>query len=78
MKILIRKGKGGWRWAFVAKNGRQTANNETHPTRYNAIRAAKAVVRSVARCWTPWPDIVWSQEETAEGLVLTCRGGGAR
>lgn len=49
MKIIVRKARGGWTWAFVASNGRQTANNEVFATRYNAKRAALAVVRAVAR-----------------------------
>lgn len=50
MKIIVKPTPSGkFVWNFVAKNGRVTANNETHPTRSNAVRAAKSNVRSVAR-----------------------------
>lgn len=49
MKIVLRCARSGWTWSFVARNGRQTANNEVFATRYNAKRAALAVVRAVVR-----------------------------
>lgn len=49
-RIVVRPSRSGrFVWNFVAANGRVTANNETHPTRANAVRAAKANVRAVAR-----------------------------
>lgn len=50
MRIIVKPTKSGrFVWNFVARNGRITANNETHPTRSNAVRAAKSNVRNVAR-----------------------------
>ena len=73
MNIVIQEGKGGWRWAFVARNGKQTANNETHPNKQNAIRAAKAVVTAVLRGYEPQAYIEWRKEEGAAGTLLTFR-----
>lgn len=50
MKIIVRPTpRGKFVWNFVARNGRITANNETFPTRGNAVRAAKGNVLNVAR-----------------------------
>lgn len=73
MKIEILHGAGGWRWAFVARNGKQTANNETHPSRANAIRAAKAVVTSVLRGYDTRAYIEWAKHDEDGVLVLTYR-----
>lgn len=70
MKIIVQSGKGGWRWAFVASNGKQTANNETHPTKANAIRAAKAVVASVLKAWEGKPVIRWEKRVSDAGAIL--------
>lgn len=67
MRIIVKRAKGGWTWAFVAKNGKQTANNEVFATRYNAKRAAKAVVGAILRGYVPRPAVVWDEE----GDVLT-------
>lgn len=49
MKIIVKPAKRGqFVWNFVANNGRVTANNETYPTRGNAVRAAKDNIRRVA------------------------------
>lgn len=73
MHIEIREGKGGWRWAFVARNGKQTANNETHPSKSNAIRAAKAVVTSVLRAYDPRAYIEWTKREQDAVTYLSYR-----
>ena len=69
MKIIVRKGRGGWRWAFVARNGRQIANNETHPTRGNAMRAAKGVVSGILGAWQYRPRIVWTAIKEEDGVT---------
>lgn len=59
MKIEIRMARSGWTWAIVAKNGKQTANNEVFASRSNAIRAAKAVVAGIVRKVSPQTRLVW-------------------
>lgn len=52
MHIEIFKGKREWHWHFVNR-GRITADAEGFPSKGNAVRAAKAVVRGVIRAMTP-------------------------
>lgn len=73
MKIVIQQGRGGWRWARVARNGKQTANNETHPTKANAIRAAKADVVAVIRGYDPQAYLEWRKQEADGVTTLTYR-----
>lgn len=49
MRIDVFKGRDGWHWHFVSR-GRITADSEAFPTKSNAVRAAKAVVRAVVKC----------------------------
>lgn len=51
MHIEVYKGEGDWRWRFKNK-GRVTACGEGHLTRAHAMRAAKAVVVGVLKCYT--------------------------
>lgn len=46
MHIEIWEGAVGWHWHFKNK-GRITADAEAFPTKGNAMRAAKAVVKAV-------------------------------
>lgn len=62
MRIEVRKARGGWTWAFIARNGKQTANNEVFASRGNAIRAAKAVVGGLLRWYIPGAKVSWSTE----------------
>jgi histone H3/H4 len=48
MKITVWKINGQWRWHMV-NVGRITAQNESHPTKSNAVRAAKSVVNAVLK-----------------------------
>lgn len=48
MKIKLFEGKDGWRWRFEEK-GRITADSEAFHSESNAVRAAKAVVKSVLK-----------------------------
>jgi hypothetical protein len=73
MKIIVRPARDGWIWAFVSSNGKQTANNEVFATRYNAIRAAKAVVTSVLRRYDPRAYIEWKQVDGDKRVTLTFR-----
>lgn len=47
-EILKGTGKQPWRWNLVNK-GRVTANNETFPTKGNAVRAVKSVIKAVVK-----------------------------
>ena len=74
MKIIVRQARDGWIWAFVSSNGKQTANNETHPTKANAIRAAKGVVIAILRQWYEGhaPRVVWTKATNSNGdIALT-------
>lgn len=51
----IKGGDQKWRWRFRARNGRITAAAESFPTKSNAMRAAKAVVRGVVNLWPGTP-----------------------
>lgn len=51
MHIEIFKGKREWHWHFVNR-GRITADAEGFPSKGNAVRAAKAVVRGVVKPMT--------------------------
>lgn len=48
MHIEIFEGVGGWYWHFCSK-GRVTADSEAFPSKANALRAAKAVVKGVCK-----------------------------
>ncbi len=48
MKVKLFEGKDGWRWRFESK-GRITADSEAFDSESNAVRAAKAVVKSVLK-----------------------------
>lgn len=47
-----------WYWQLVSRNGKVTADNEGYPTKSNATRAAKALVRSVVKRVVPLADPV--------------------
>lgn len=50
MKIeVFLDGGNMWRWHFKSK-GRITADAEAFPSRANATRAAKSVVKAVVKC----------------------------
>lgn len=76
MKIIVRQARDGWIWAFVAPNGKQTANNEVFATKANARRAAKAVVTSIVREYTRWrdPPILWT-DHTRDKTFLSFQRG---
>lgn len=71
MKIEIRAANRGFTWAFVASNGKQTANNEVFATRASAKRAAKAVIAAVLRGARATAVFRWV--ETDKDGVLTLR-----
>jgi uncharacterized protein YegP (UPF0339 family) len=53
-RITVFKGVSGeWYWQLVARNGRITADNESHPTRAKAVRAAKAMIQSIVKRVVP-------------------------
>lgn len=66
MKIEVWKGKKGWHWHFRSK-GRVTADSEAFPSKSNAARAAKAVVRGVAKPLYMEPHF----EAVADGAITT-------
>lgn len=55
-----------WHWHFKARNGRIIADAEAFPSKANAIRAAKGVVRSLIG-----PDfLMWREVERKDGVVV--------
>jgi uncharacterized protein YegP (UPF0339 family) len=49
------EGKRGFYWHFKGHNGKVTADSEAFPTKGNALRAAKSVVRGVVNLWPGKP-----------------------
>lgn len=73
MHIEVSPTKGGqFKWHFISRNGKITANNELFPSRAHAIRAAKAVVNSVARKLVLMikPPVVFKQARNGEITVI--------
>ena len=55
MKIEVwSNSAGAWFWHFVARNGKTVADAESFPSKANAIRAAKACVKGIARPYFNW------------------------
>lgn len=63
------KAKQPWRWHFVSK-GRITANNETFPSKANALRAVKGVVKAVVKELIPPAVVVFSLTENDDGVFI--------
>lgn len=70
MRIEIRSANRGFTWALVARNGKQTANNEVFANQSGATRAAKAVVASIVRA-AGGGAYTWKHATRADALVLT-------
>jgi uncharacterized protein YegP (UPF0339 family) len=62
VEIIQSKHSGQWYWRFKASNGRIIADAESFPTKANAVRAAKGVVRSVLKRVTIRPTVFTAQE----------------
>lgn len=79
MDIIVKQSTSGqFVWEFKSK-GRITANNETFPTRGNAVRAAKAVVTAIAK-HLAITNLVFASEKLADGTTLVSfyRTGGRK
>lgn len=64
-------GRRGWYWHFKARNGKITADSECFPSKSNAMRAAKSVVREViiGREYRPDPDFVAAVDPNYPGIT---------
>lgn len=69
MKIVVRAANRGWTWAFVARNGKQVANNEVFASRSNAVRAAVSVARAIVRAAVPGATVTHKTKEQADGTL---------
>jgi hypothetical protein len=57
-----------WFWHFKNK-GRITSNGECHPTKGNAVRAAKACVKSIGKCMTMYIEPVFAAKDSKTGIT---------
>ena len=68
---VVHTREGSHIWRFRAPNGRITANNETFDNRSNAMRAAKAVVRSIYKMVGSNPSFESEKPFVKDGETIT-------
>jgi len=68
MHIEVMKLLKGWYWHFRAKNGNIVSDAEAFPTKANAMRAAKAVVKAVVKPYGDTSMLVFKTTKVDDNL----------